>query len=416
MAMETNSIIAFESHGKDLITLSDNEGKKIASKNAVELLAWLAKSEGKTKVVFDATAFMQPIISLLPREVVSKLFDGKATYYDNFRLWFGKTRHGRVIGIRYLELLCGNQCQKYDIEIYELKPFYGTIEKADAQQALMLTKELLSTLASMRMKTDKLTSAAAIYKENVLDKMPIPTILNMPEASLDTHELAYENIHEWIANYKSGNWDRDVYSYDLTAAYPAALADLPNLHWVKKYQKLTEIPPQSYYGIMYGTIHNKTLVSPLINPEVGRSQIGYWKGTINTWEYACCMHWEIAEFQMEYGHFFDLGKYHKLFDYSMRKLYEQRNGSGELQNNLAKAMAVSVIGKFQEERNEKFGELFNPIYADMVTSSVRIKVTDFIYKNKLHNDIASITVDGIKSFKKIDISTQKNFGEWRRVV
>jgi len=410
---EVKLITAYQAKGKGVITVEDSKGGIVVSKDAAELLSWIVKTPGDINVVYDAMAFYQPIFTLLPYSVVSLLTDGKAAHWQGFRFWFGKTRHGRVIGITYLEPLGGNQYKKYEKEIYELKQYFDEAP-ASLKQTVEMAEELLAALSQMGLSTGKLISAGAIYKENILDKMAIPSLLNMKDESEDTHELAMNNISEWTSTYISKPPDsHDVYSYDLTAAYPSALAELPNLHYISEYERLTEIPNGVYYGVMYGVVHNKTLISPLVNPYLGRSNVGYWQGTMNLWEYASAYQWGYADFKMEYGYFIRLGKFHRLFDYSMKKLYQYRNGDSELKNNLSKAMAVYIIGKFQEQRGDYYGDLYNPIYADMVTSMIRVKVADFIYRNKLQNDVVSVNVDGVKSLKKLDIPTTRQFGEWR---
>lgn len=395
------------------VTITSSTGQSINSHDAEVLLAWIVKQPDDIAVVYDGMAFYQPLFSLLPKNIVSLLVEGKPAIYKNFRLWFGITRHGRSIGITSREIERGNLYRRIEKEIYEIKPFV-TLDNPTLEDVKTAGNNLMKTLSNMGFKTKRLTSAAAIYKENILDKMAIPTLLNMKEDADELQEMALNNINEWVSTYRSINED-NKYSYDLTAAYAAALAELPNLFWVDHYEKATEIPPGAFYGVLYGKIRNKTAVSPLINPETGRRQVEYYKGFMNTWEYGCVYAWDIAEMDIEYGWFMFLGKYHRLFDYSMRKLYDFRNKGNELQDNLAKAMAVSTYGKFLERRGEDYGDLFNPIYADMVTSSIRVKVADFIYSNKLQDDIVSVTVDGVKSVKYLDIPSTKRFGEWRKV-
>lgn len=374
------------------------------------ICSWLVKGQ-YLNVTWDIMAFLKPLFQFIPASLCQQLTDGKAVNLGPIRIWAGITRHGRVLGITYHENTQGNVYQKKEIEIYELKQYFDKAP-ANPEETKVMAEKLVKTLESMGLPANKLTSAATIYKEYFLDHLPVSTIGNMGEEFLEAHELALNNYHEWQADFKSMPHD-NLFSYDITAAYPAALAELPNLKYCA-IEHLTELPPPGmFYGIMEGTIHNKTLVSPLINPDTGRPSVGFWKGTLNTWEYDCLTQWGIADFEIKDGWFIRLDKYVKPFDYSMRRLYAYRNGAGELQNNLAKAMAVSVWGRFLEERPKEYGEYFNPIYADMVTSLVRIKVADFIYKNKLQDDVVSITVDGVKSLKKVDVSPERNFGEWR---
>lgn len=414
-------ITAFETikAGK-AVTLNISNNVTITSENVSEILATIVKAKSDINVVFDAELFYKPLLKLMPKEVSSKLEDGQAALWLGFRLWFGRNRHSRTIGITYREFTKGNFCNKYEIEIYEVKQYYSDIDKATLAETVALTNKVLKAFSDMGIITNKLTSAASVYKESVLDKLGIPSMTNsrtLPDDKItddlcEAQELSKANWHEWVATYKSMDTD-NLFSYDITAAYPSALSELHNLRYAVV-EHLTEIPPAGYaWGIMNGTIHNKTLVSPLIKPDIGRPYIGYWQGTMNLAEYGSCLQWGIADFEFKDGYFIRFDKYLKLFDYSMRKLYSFRNGD-KLKNELSKAMAVSVWGKFLEEHNGVWGDFYNPLYADMVTTYNRIKVTDFIYKNQLQDSLVEVNRDGIKATKELDITTTRQFGEWRK--
>lgn len=413
------------------VRVANSAGLEYAGGDAFGILR--AVVDGKVAdalhVVWDSADFWKPIFKLLPPSAVSALEEGKPAEIEGtrfLRLWWGITRHGRVIGIRYTlreyidkkSNLCSQT--KGEIEIYELKQYYegvsGVKNPANLGDTVVLGERLLATLGKMGLNPTTLTSAISVYKENVLDKIDIPTYLNMPDESLDCQDYAYNALESW--DWRAGNNSlngEQLYGYDITGAYGAALAALPNLRYARfVYSK--EIPPPGFFwGIMFGTIHNKREVSPLVDPETGRpAGVRHFKGFIPVDLYGCLLRWGIADFEVEDGWYVYLDKYYKLFDYSMRRLFALRSTGDELQNNLAKAMSVGLWGRMLEMQNRGYGELFCPIYGSMVVNAVNVKLVDFIYGNGLQDDLYSVRVDGLRSPRDLDITAERRFGEFRK--
>ena len=406
------------------VRVVNSAGFDYASDDAAELLTAIvdSKQPDTIAVVWDSKTFWQPIFGLLPAAEVAKLADGKAGKIPGqlhwLRLWWGITRHGRVIGIRYVkrEAVKGNiyNEKRAELEISELKQYYDPRDTPGLVAVAKLGDEVLSTLANMGLRPTTLVSAIGVYSECVLDKLPIPTIFDMPEETWDAHELAYNTVNEWVANYKPQDETTPVFTYDMSSAYGSALAELPNLKYAEIKQSADIPPPGFVFGVMRGIIHNKTLVSPLVNPETSRPYVGYWQGAMTVDLYSCLRQWDIADMEIKDGYYIYLKRLAKPFDYSMRRLFSFRNTDNALQNNLAKAMSVATWGKMLEMHGEDYGQMFNAIYGSMVVNAVKVKLTDFIYSNKLQDELISVAVDGIKTTRDSDISTERRFGEWRK--
>ncbi len=144
-----------------------------------------------------------------------------------------------MLGVSYKEHthIKGNIYERkvYDTDIFELKQYFlGESEPKDIYGLRDKGDYLLSVLERMGLKPTRLTSAAAIYKECVLDKLPIPTIWNMPEESYPMMEMCANYVREWHGDFESGDWDKKtLYKCDLSAAYPWALSMLPNLKYAE---------------------------------------------------------------------------------------------------------------------------------------------------------------------------------------
>ncbi len=402
------------------VYIEDTKEEPLLSQKPDKIFGFMLEPYEKTvKVVWDVRAFIKPVLSLLPNDMAKKLLQGGRIELEGFRVWLGQTRHGNILGVSYKEYknIKGNIYERnvYDQDIFELKQYfpgepepqnlYGIKEKGDY---------ILTVLEKMGLNPKRLTSAASIYQECVLDKMPIPTIWNMPEESYPMMEMCANYVREWHGDFKSGNWDKKPnFKYDISAAYPAALAGIPNLKYAK-FIPYGGPEDNACWGILKGKLKIDTLISPVVD-ENGKNKVGEFEDEVITADdWVCINKWGLGSFEPKSGWFITLTKDAKLFDYIMRRLYDYRGGN-PVRDALSKSMAVSVIGKFMEMHGEEFGDYFNGIYASMVTSKVRAKVCDFIFKNSLQGSILEITVDGIRASESLDLPKIRRFGEWRFV-
>ncbi len=403
----------------DKVFIRDSREDPMMSKYPAKLFGYMLEPYDKTiKVVWDVREFIKPVLSLLPDDMAKKLISGERIEYEGFRVWLGQTRHGHMLGVSYKEMtkLRGNTYQRtvYDTDIFELKQYFsGEAEPVNVYGVVDKGNDLLFILGKMGLTPTRLTSAAAIYQEGVLDKMPIPTIWNMPEESYPMMEMCANYVREWHGDYESKNWDKvKTYKMDISAAYPSSLAEMPNLKYAR-FIPFEECQGKYYWAILKGDLNITSPLSPVVDDQ-GKNLFGeYQDAIISSDDLACLKRWKLGEFVPKTGWALVLDKDAKLFDYIMRRLYDYRGGN-PIRDALSKSMAVSVIGKFMEMHGEEFGDYFNGIYASMVTSKVRAKVCEFIHKNKLQ-DVLEVTVDGIRASKSLDLPKIRRFGEWRFV-
>ena len=402
------------------LIIRDSKGDEEVVKTIEEYLYFLLEPyDDNIKVVWNIPEFIKPLLALFPKDIAHKIKTGTRVEYNGFRIWLGLTRHGHIFGVSYKEIkpIKGNIYEKkqYDTDIYELKQYFPK-EKSPLTVDGLADKGdyLVTTLGRMGLTPKKLSSAAGIYKECVLDKMPVPTLWTMPEKSFPMMELAANYIREWHGDYASGNWDKKpLFKADLSAAYPWALSTLPNLKYAD-YVPFTEIKESMDWGIFKGKLTIDSPVSTIVD-ESGTNKVGEFEDEVITSDdWASIEKWGIGKFEPESGWYITLKKDVKIFDYIMRRLFEYRGGN-VTRDTLAKAMSVSVWGQFMVMHGTDFGDYFNGIYACMVTSKVRARVCDYIYENNLQDDLVEVTVDGFRSKKELGISKQSKFGEWRQV-
>lgn len=416
-----NGIIALQSssHLKG-VRIIDSCGHNVISDNAVLLLSYLAQHQQKGYffITWDLTTFLAPIFRLLPPDVVNKLNSGERAIWPPFRLFYSVFK-GKFFGINFKERIHNHDNfyneTTYDINIYELKTFFpGEPQPQSVDDVAKKGYQLLKTLADMGMQPTKLTSPAAIYEETMLRRMPIPNINTLPDGAIPMLEWCWNYIREWRAVYQIGIWTSgSVWEYDRTAAYPSEIARLPNITKADFiHTKGDYIPPGIGWGIMKGTVTIDADISPVIYDD-GTARTGTYPCLLPKEEWDCIRRHNIGNFIPEEGLFFRVPYLQYIFDYPMKRLYGFRNSRDLLKDYIAKSASVSLWGKFQEMHKDKYGDFWNSIYACMTASRNRIAVCDFIYDNKLSNDLITVRVDGLAASKHLDIPTVKSFGEWR---
>lgn len=399
-----------------------SDGRNCRSANPEKVLTWLAllQSEEYFIITWDLIEFLSPIFKLLPAEVVEALNSGERAKWPPFRLFLSIYK-GKFFGVnfKYRTQIKGNFYNEdtYDINIYELKTFFPDVSRAvPYNEAADMGISLLKALDDMGMKPSKLTSPAAIYEESILRRIPIPTILTMPENALPMMEWCANYIKEWRTVYQIGIWPSgSSWDYDRSSAYPSEIALLPNIskaEFIHTDGSIPAGPPSLQWGILRGMVTINAEVSPVIYQD-GTARKGGYPCLLPAEEWYCIKRHGIGDFIPEEGWFFRVPAARHLFAYAMSRLYAFRNSGNPILDNLAKSMAVSVWGKFQEMHGEIFGGIWNSIYACMVASRNRIAVCDFIYDNELVNDLISVTVDGCLATKLLAISAAKSFGQWR---
>lgn len=396
----------------------DSEDFHISSRNPLDLFEAITHPYSNAiKVVWDMDEFLAPILPLLPKDVVAKLNRGERVYYDGVKLFWAVGK-GQLFGVNYRKHIKGNFFEDgRDETIYQLKTFFPDDTASSINEIRNKGALLLNTLQGMGMKPKRLTSCASIMSETILRNMRLPTVYTMPEDALECAEWAANYIREWRTTYKQGIWESGIWDYDKTSAYPSIMAQLPNMKDAKYIKTDGRIPMDATWGILVGEVTINKEVSPIIHKD-GKAYRGTYPDFITTDDWNCIKKWDIGDFKPAGGWFIKapVGRYP--LEYIMRRFYQYR-ADGGLKDYLSKHMVNTVWGKWVERREKEsgqidFGEYYFPPYACMTTSKMRCAVCDFIYGNKLENDVVSVVVDGVKATKQANVSEEKEFGRWRQ--
>lgn len=349
-------------------------------------------------VVWNIDIFVDILSTLLRESLQEQLKSGGRILIDD-RLYYYQS--GRLFGINHINF--------YGLNRYADKPV------TDVNELLNLGNDVVKAYKRIGIEPTKLTSPVSVFAEK-LESIPFSRAFDLSDDALSLIDATAKVMtREWRDIYKLGYWDKDeVTDYDCTAAYPSIVAELPDITNATFFS--SPVMPDKYtWGELQG---NLTIIKP-VHPFFCESTGDYPMGDLGEQSITTDMLWllnkyQIGTFEMKHGDFFLLPeKYVFPFKATMNRLYDIRTSGDKLVNKITKGISVGIWGKLAERYENGLGDNFNSIYARMVTSRCMVKVASFVYHNNMENDLISVLVDGVLATKRLSVSREKKFGQWR---
>lgn len=406
-------IIAYtlDTIGNDIL-IEDSEGESIRSSDVEELINFLHEPFPEylaIKVFWDLDCSLAPIFKKLGITACKQLASASHTYKD---LFYIPSKLFRIDRDKRLSFF------------YHIAQYY--VDDADPNDPEIIAgkaQNVIDAFKSMGLNPKKLTSPVAIYENDILSTMKIPTIMSIPGDHEEIVKYAEDalgypdRIHFWIQAYQIGHWQEgDIYEYDIKSSYPYIATTLKNLQYAK-YAKSPYIQPEADWGFMKGivTIYDDVKVSPIFDEE-GKQRTGTFPTTITLQEYKWMKRWDIGTFKHDKGYYLKFYSQSTPMEIPLKRLFNQR-GYGTMTDTLAKRISTAVaFGKFLESHDDgTVGNYYNPPYACMVVSLANLRVADFIYRNKLQDSLVHVGVDSVSSTSpgKVGDQNRIGMGDWR---
>jgi|TARA_Y100000034_G_scaffold113426_1_gene148440 hypothetical protein len=364
---------------------------------------WLTRDFGEAfHIVWNLEHFTTLLFSLLPIEKRKEL---KSSIIPRIYV------NGQAIKIFYTSKYLGLTMMKQERYNYykQENNFFGishwltNIAAPDIFRLVILGYEILTALSLMKMQVMKLTSPIAVLLNN-MELSTFPTLysnkdlLNAANYCLPMMKL------EWREQFQSSVY-ANTFNYDIISAYPYFITDLPDTNnCLIKYSRFYQACD---WGIVRACVKSRNKINPIVN--------------CNNREYFTTdeIIWLLnhgATINIIDGYYFSWKNTRKPYRQFILQLFKAKQSSNTILAEIARRMAQGFSGKFdQENKDGSLGELYNPILAAMVRSKCRLTVADFIYDNNLQDDLVSVNVDGIQSYRRIRLENNKNIGNWRYI-
>lgn len=424
--------------------IADNRGNYSFPKTWGEVLDWLDKNELWRTTIFawnldyDARA----ILALLPEEILLEL---ALTDFHN-------SPHFKIHYVPRKFLVITYKQHKY--QFFDLMQYYGTSLNNAAKEYLGVEKldvdtKRLSNDEAYRRKNLNLIIKYCIRDAELTSRLGLMNVEMYAELGVHTNSwfsTGYIAGKYFLANggipryhnrdaqryayysyaggrfecFKRGQFD-EAYKYDLTSAYPAVIATLPNLDkgkWVRE-QKLDYDADLIFAHVRAKTFDN--YVQPLHVKQNGLvmfPEIGEHNRVVTKSELEVMRDYELAEIEVQDAWHFYAESSDKPFA-TVRDMYEERaklRKAGDKRQIVLKVVMNSLYGKFIQITPEiipdvvnKVGPLFVPAYAAEITAQTRVALLRTILEKELE-PIAFFT-DAIITEDKMSVP-RKTLGSW----
>jgi len=379
---------------------------------------------GHIKFTWDIDEFTAPILRAIGKDKALELYKHKKTFIKPYSIFYIP---GKIFSIKSIH-------RNYTAKFYGIKVFFPEdAVPEDFSELYNYGLYLWEQLKKMGYRPTKLTSPIAVYQECVMKGLNMPGIDSMPER---VAELAYScSGRLWIEAHKLGHYN-EIWDYDLKSAFPRIAQNMLDTR-LCDYIEDTNYCSNAEYGYIVGdvTIYDKVTLHPIIYDLTGdlSSRVGTWPTTITKGQYDFIYRWKIGEVEIQEAHWVvPKRKVRPLFTV-MDRLLRLKDKGGVIKH-ISSMQARGVYGKTGEEyknvkwqdiKNDsiygkdeegnliKFGPYCNPIWFAEASTQTSLEVADFIYRNKLVDNVIHIAVDGAMFDKKHVLTDKdKNHG-WR---
>lgn len=285
-----------------------------------------------------------------------------------------------------------------------------------ALRARQIGLDISHVLKDLGLPDNKLASPVAAFLKGFKDELNLPTVDDYP---MEVGLMAYEGLKgNWLEAFAAGYWE-NAYDYDINGAYASELATLQDIRF-GKWVTSRSIPLTATYGWAEGILRipATTKFHPFIIKDkqgVSVTPTGTWYDTLSLQEINFLHKYNLGKFEINKGRWWIGTRTDFPLKDIINNLYITRLQANHklVKVNIQRTLA-GLWGKLSEIRREEFGEYFNPVYAAIVETNIRLRTAEMCLKNNIMP--LHIAVDGIITEQPIP-KEGNNFGDklgqWR---
>ncbi len=390
--------------------VANSDGEMITE----DRLTWLARQPQDTiKIFYDLDYAVAQIAKTvgMAKGQAEILLDTGNLYWAPYRIGYipGKyfsVRENFYQGAPFASFSDASQYLDKTDFIVEDTPKYCI---AKAKEAQAVGEQVLQTLETIGLHPTSLTSPINAYSKEILEKMDLPTIDDLPPKAA---EYAYQCCHgNWVETFIRGHWDK-VWDYDITSAYPYQLSKLLDTRYGKweNYPLWLNGTP---YGYCKGIVTIDGNFSPIIyDGKINYTPVGSWECCLTKQEIEFIRTYGIGDFEIHDAWWWVVDKEVMPLKNHVLELQQHKLRASGLKKEVIKRVMSGIWGKFLELRHEEMGPMFNPVWGADVEARTRLKVANLCLSNKAMP--IAVAVDGVTLDRPVELHDNgRDFGAWK---
>ena len=200
------------------------------------------------------------------------------------------------------------------------------------------------------------------------------------------------------------------------SAYGSVLARLVDTRrgtWVHS----NEMPPRAFYGFASGILTVDAPFHPFImkqDEEYTYTPVGSRRDTLPKSMIDLLYKYKLGTFEIDNGWWWipsDSKPMYEPLRGIITHLHTIRSESDGLKKAILRQMIAGIWGRMLEIKKDKFGTLFNPVWASVVENEIKCQVCETCLSNNITPLL--VAVDGIITDKPLPIESSLEMGKWR---
>jgi len=380
---------------RDNSTIYTSKGEQCSQPPYVE---FLLKEKDAIRVCYQLDFFVANLFVLckLTRKQLIQLYETTELRIGDYKFKF--------VPKKFLSIIKGDQFVLFSdasqyMERYDLVG--DTAEKA--VEARKIGVQVYNTLSKLGLHPKSIISPIATFEKEVLVKMDIPTIDDMPE---EAAQYAYECCTGPIVQaYRIGRFEK-CYDWDIKSAYASNLMNCIDFReQYGTWKKIDHFDPASHYGYYKGIVNMKDCFHPIVYEN--NTPKGEWERKSLKEELEFITKYDRGTWEVEDGWVF----YPTKFVYPYKKiilwLNDWKDKTKGMERKVVKRILESLWGyTLRIDFNGEIAipsEYMNTVFGAQTETLTKLAVGKFIIENGLEESLISIAVDGVLVDKEITL-------------
>lgn len=282
-----------------------------------------------------------------------------------------------------------------------------------AKEAARIGQGVYDALVKIGLAPTALTSPVRCWEKEVLSKMDLPGMDDIPE---QVAKMAYDCCEGgWVEAFQKGHWEK-TWDYDIRSAYGSFTRNLLDTRY-GSWQELPYYDPACYYGYAECNVEVLSNFSPITfrNNNEKITPIGKFpKPQMLSKRYLDFnAKYKVANIEIINGQWWFPDKLVYPLEDMIDYLFKAKEGAVGLEKDVNKRILAGTWGKFLQVNAKSFGDLFNPVWAEDVETGCRLGTAAFVLDNHLEKHVLHVAVDGVLSSKPVKIAEECKIGEWK---